>query len=87
MKYASRVGKAIDKFVEKDQEKNPITKSGYLERMEKILTPKVVARMKRAEEKRFKKITSLLEDEGEEFLENVRDWVQQYLDECYQNAD
>lgn len=55
----------------------------YKEKIDSVLTPEVIERMKKAEEKRFEKVIKSLEDENELFLERVKNWIQEYLDECY----
>lgn len=67
--------------------KAKLTKTSYKLAIGKILTPKVLSDMKIAQEKRFEAVTKSLEDENEPFLERVKEWIQEYLDECYSISD
>lgn len=62
-------------------------KSNYELQLEKILTPEVLSEMKSAEEKRFQKVIDSIKDENEEFLEKLKDWIGDYLNECYSYGD
>lgn len=59
----------------------------YQERVSEILTPEVIERMEKARQERFDEVIKSLEDQDELFLEQVKEWIEEYLQECYSYSD
>ncbi len=60
---------------------------GEKNQIDKILTPKVMAKINLAREEAFERITNELSDYDEDFLDRIGDWIDDYVAESYERGD
>jgi len=58
-------------------------KTDHQKYLDKIITPEFIAKAKEAEEKRFQSVIDAIQNESEEFLEKLKNYIDEFLAECY----